>query len=106
MSRMTMGSPGRSPQRGRLPVPSGSEVRRTTRRCGPAPARSSAGSARGSPARSPYIILGNPLHQGLKRVVGEGGGSLGSTCDPFRLDYEPGNGLKLPNVTLPDRGER
>ncbi|AGA31182.1 phosphoglycerol transferase family protein, alkaline phosphatase superfamily [Singulisphaera acidiphila DSM 18658] len=50
----------------------------------------------------PYIILGNPLHQGLKRVVGEGGGSLGSTYDPFRLEYEPGVGLKLPDVTLPD----
>ena len=25
----------------------------------------------------PYLILGNPLHQGLKRVVGEGGGTLG-----------------------------
>ena len=50
----------------------------------------------------PYVILGNPLHQGLKRVVGEGGGSLGSTYDPFRLDYEPGVGLKLPDVALPE----
>jgi len=49
-----------------------------------------------------YITLGNPLHQGLKRVVGEGGGSLGSTHDPFRLDYEPGAGLKLPEVALPE----
>jgi hypothetical protein len=49
-----------------------------------------------------YIILGNPLHQGLKRVVGEGGGILGSTHDPFRLDYEAGPGLKLPEVSLPE----
>ncbi|WP_406694144.1 DUF1501 domain-containing protein [Singulisphaera sp. Ch08] len=57
---------------------------------------------RGKPGSlPPYIILGSPLHQGLKRVVGEGGGSLGSTYDPFRLDYEPGVGLKLPDVTLP-----
>jgi hypothetical protein len=49
----------------------------------------------------PYVILGNPLHQGLKPAVGEGGGSLGSTYDPFRLDYEPGLGLKLPEVALP-----
>src|SRR4051812_45163592 len=49
----------------------------------------------------PYVILGSPLHQGLKRVVGEGGGTLGSTFDPFRLDYEPGSGLKLPDVALP-----
>jgi hypothetical protein len=50
----------------------------------------------------PYITLGNPLHQGLKRVVGEGGGVLGSTHDPFRLEYEPGLGLKLPEVVLPE----
>jgi hypothetical protein len=50
----------------------------------------------------PYVILGNPLHQGLKRAVGEGGGTLGSTFDPFRLDYEPGVGLKLPEVVLPE----
>ena len=49
----------------------------------------------------PYVILGNQLHQGLKRVVGEGGGTLGSPYDPFRLDYEPGVGLKMPDVDLP-----
>jgi hypothetical protein len=50
----------------------------------------------------PYVILGSALHQGLKRAVGEGGGSLGNTFDPFRLDYEPGLGLKLPDATLPE----
>jgi hypothetical protein len=50
----------------------------------------------------PYVILGNQLHQGLKRVVGEGGGLLGSASDPFRLDYEPGVGVKLPDVALPE----
>jgi hypothetical protein len=50
----------------------------------------------------PYVILGNQLHQGLKRAVGEGGGSLGSPFDPFRVDYEPGEGLKLPDVNLPE----
>ncbi len=50
----------------------------------------------------PYIILGNPLHQGLKRAVGEGSGAMGSTYEPFRLDYEPGVGLKLPDASLPD----
>jgi hypothetical protein len=49
-----------------------------------------------------YVILGSPLHQGLKRAVGEGGGSLGSTYDPFRVDYQPGDGLKLPDVELPE----
>ncbi len=50
----------------------------------------------------PYVILGNPLQQGRKRVIGEGGGTLGSAYDPFRLRYEPGSGLKLPDVELPE----
>jgi hypothetical protein len=49
-----------------------------------------------------YVVLGSPLHQGLKRAVGEGGGSLGSAYDPFRVDYQPGSGLKLPEVGLPE----
>jgi hypothetical protein len=50
----------------------------------------------------PYVILGTQLHQGLKRVVGEGGGTLGTPYDPFRLDYEPGVGVKVPDVELPE----
>jgi hypothetical protein len=50
----------------------------------------------------PYTILGDQLHQGLKKVVGEGGGALGSAYDPFRLTYEPGIGLKLPDIALPE----
>ena len=53
-------------------------------------------------ALPPYVILGDQLHQGLKAVIGEGGGSLGSSHDPFRLTYEPGIGLRLPDVKLPD----
>jgi uncharacterized protein (DUF1501 family) len=49
----------------------------------------------------PYVVLGSPLHQGLKRVVGEGGGLLGGSYDPFRLDYEPGRGVKVPDLDLP-----
>jgi hypothetical protein len=48
-----------------------------------------------------YVILGSQLHQGLKKVVGEGGGLLGSAYDPFRLDYDPIEGLKIPSVDLP-----
>ncbi len=48
-----------------------------------------------------YVILGSQLHQGLKKVVGEGGGLLGSTYDPFRLDYDPVDGLKIPSLDLP-----
>lgn len=49
-----------------------------------------------------YIILGNPLHQGLKRVVGEGGGLLGAAVDPLRLNYTPGRGIEVPNLELPE----
>lgn len=52
-------------------------------------------------ALPPYIVLGAPLEQGRKRVVGEGGGVLGSPYDPFRLSYELGEGIKLPEVELP-----
>jgi hypothetical protein len=48
------------------------------------------------------VILGTQLHQGLKRVVGEGGGILGTPYDPFRLDYEPGVGVKVLDVELPE----
>ncbi len=50
----------------------------------------------------PYVILGSQLQQGHKNVVGEGGGLLGSSYDPFRIDYEPGRGLKLPAIELPE----
>jgi hypothetical protein len=48
-----------------------------------------------------YVILGSQLHQGLKKVVGEGGGLLGTAHDPFRLDYDPVDGLKIPSLDLP-----
>jgi hypothetical protein len=56
---------------------------------------------RGPRPLPPYVILGNGLQQGHKRVVGEGGGLLGGAYDPFRLDYEPGVGLKVPDLELP-----
>jgi uncharacterized protein (DUF1501 family) len=49
-----------------------------------------------------YVILGSQLHQGLKKVVGEGGGILGSAFDPFRLDYDPLEGLKVPSLEIPE----
>jgi hypothetical protein len=58
---------------------------------------------RGRPgSMPPYVILGDLLHQGKKRVVGEGGGTLGSAFDPFRLRYEPGAGVRLPDAQLPE----
>lgn len=60
---------------------------------------------RGNPSAHslpPYVILGSQLQQGHKNVVGEGGGLLGSSYDPFRIDYEPGVGLTLPAIALPE----
>src|SRR6516165_10585725 len=58
---------------------------------------------RGRPgAWPPYVIPGDPLHQGKKRVIGEGGGTLGAAYDPLRLRYEPGAGVRLPDARLPE----
>jgi hypothetical protein len=58
---------------------------------------------RGRPGSLPsYVILGDPLHQGKKRVIGEGGGILGAAYDPLRLRYEPGAGVRLPDAQLPE----
>src|SRR5207248_5676036 len=40
------------------------------------------------------------LHQGHKPIIGEGGGSLGAQYDPFRLEYDPAQGTKIPALQL------
>ena len=49
-----------------------------------------------------FAALGGHLHQGKRAITGEGGGPLGSLYDPFRLDYDPIEGVKLPQLALPD----
>jgi hypothetical protein len=68
---------------------------------------------RGSrPPLPPFLVVGGQLHQGRKPIVGEGGGTLGALYDPFRLEYDPGHGFKVPALQLspdltPDRlGDR
>src|SRR5262249_18583800 len=64
------------------------------------------------PPLPPFMVIGGRLHQGKKAITGEGGGSLGGLYDPFRLEYDPELGvripaLQLPNDLTPDRlGER
>jgi hypothetical protein len=59
--------------------------------------------ARGfQPAVPSFATLGGHLHQGKKPISGEGGGTLGTQYDPFRLDYDPVNGIKLPELALID----
>jgi uncharacterized protein (DUF1501 family) len=42
------------------------------------------------------------LHQGKKAIVGEGGGTLCALYDPFRLEYDPEEGTRIPALRLPD----
>ena len=50
----------------------------------------------------PFIVVGGRLHQGKKAIVGEGGGTLGGMVDPFRLEYDPVHGTRIPALQLPD----
>src|SRR5579863_998734 len=47
-----------------------------------------------------FVSIGGRLHQGNRPIAGEGGGSLGSLYDPFRLDYDPEDGVKIPELEL------
>jgi len=47
-----------------------------------------------------FVSIGGKLHQGKRAIAGEGGGSLGSLYDPFRLDYDPEEGVKIPVLEI------
>jgi hypothetical protein len=49
----------------------------------------------------PYMVIGGRLHQGKRPVTGEGGGALGGRYDPFRLEYDPDQGIRVPALQLP-----
>jgi hypothetical protein len=48
----------------------------------------------------PFLVVGGKLHQGKKPIIGEGGGPLGAMYDPFRLEYDPVRGTKIPALQL------
>jgi hypothetical protein len=48
----------------------------------------------------PYLVIGGRLHQGHRPIVGEGGGFLGATYDPFRVEYDPVHGTRIPALQL------
>jgi len=54
------------------------------------------------PTMPRFVTLGGHLHQGKRRMAGEGGGRLGTLHDPFRLDYDPEVGVKIPQLDLID----
>ena len=67
-------------------------------------ARTRMASARKSAESSslpPFLVIGGKLHQGKKPIIGEGGGPLGAMYDPFRLEYDPIHGTKVPALQLP-----
>jgi uncharacterized protein (DUF1501 family) len=59
-----------------------------------------AGATRGESVH-PFFDIGGKLHQGKKAIIGEGGGPLGAAWDPFRLEYDPAAGTKVPALQLP-----
>jgi uncharacterized protein (DUF1501 family) len=59
-----------------------------------------AGATRGESVH-PFFVIGGKLHQGKKTIIGEGGGPLGAAWDPFRLEYDPAAGTKVPALQLP-----
>jgi hypothetical protein len=72
----------------------------------PGAARPALGSVvarvRGSVSKlPPFLVVGGRLHQGKKAIIGEGGGPLGALYDPFRLEYDPVKGTRIPALQLP-----
>src|SRR5262249_30202780 len=48
----------------------------------------------------PFMVIGGRLHPGKKSISGEGGGPLGAHYDPFRLEYDPVRGTRVPALQL------
>jgi uncharacterized protein (DUF1501 family) len=64
-------------------------------------AKALATTKRHDAAMHPFFVIGGKLHQGKKAIIGEGGGPLGAAWDPFRLEYDPVSGTKVPALQLP-----
>jgi hypothetical protein len=55
-----------------------------------------------SPEMPRFVTMGGTLHQGKRAIAGEGAGPLGALFDPFRLDYDVQQGVKIPSLDLID----
>jgi hypothetical protein len=78
---------GNMPQNGRILPHAGSIVSRV----------------KGShPVLSSFITVGDRMQQGHRLIQGEGGGLLGAVYDPFRVKYDPEEGVLLGELTPPD----
>ncbi|MCC2669410.1 MAG: phosphoglycerol transferase family protein alkaline phosphatase superfamily [Armatimonadetes bacterium] len=54
------------------------------------------------PTLSTFVTVGEPMEQGHRRILGEGGGVLGSVYDPFRVKYDPELGVLLGDTDRPE----
>jgi hypothetical protein len=54
------------------------------------------------PTMPRFVTVGGLLHQGKRRITGEDGARLGALHDPFRCDYDPDEGVKIPALQLHD----
>jgi hypothetical protein len=57
------------------------------------------GDARSLPR---FVTVGDMLHQGKRRIAGEDAARLGALHDPFRCDFDPLEGVKIPALKLHD----
>src|SRR5207248_6734132 len=82
----------------------GSAVARFRTAEAPAPTHQPEAPARGQKGSGlpPFLVIGGKLHQGKKAIIGEGGGPLGAIYDPFRLEYDPVRGTRIPALQMPD----
>jgi hypothetical protein len=55
-----------------------------------------------TPEMPRFVTMGGRLHQGKKAITGETAGPLGALYDPFRLDYDVQQGVKIPQLELID----
>ncbi len=56
-----------------------------------------------TPPFSSFVTVGKPLHQGHRPIQGEGGGVLGSSYDPFRVEYDEVNGVQIRDLNPPEQ---
>jgi hypothetical protein len=54
------------------------------------------------PPLSSFVTVGKPLHQGHRPIQGEGGGFMGSSYDPFRVEYDEVTGVQIHDLTPPE----
>jgi hypothetical protein len=55
------------------------------------------------PPLAPFMAVGKPMQQGHRPIQGEGGGILGSSYDPFRVEYDEITGIQIRDLNPPEQ---